>query len=344
MQQDFPPEELARIAQLRYIADEEPGLTRKMNGKGFGYFNGENHRLRDKRQLARIDALAIPPAWTDVWICRFADGHLQATGHDARGRKQYLYHEHWREISNAAKFWRLKVCPKLLPVLRRKVTRDLQGGELTSKRVLAGMVALLDLTSIRIGNEEYVRENDSYGLATLRNRHVQIKGGKAVLRFRAKAGLRRETEVADKRLVRLLRQLKKLRGSHVFQYRDDTGQVRATDPTAVNAYLQECTGQHFTAKDFRTWKASALAAGVFYDERAVEETAARKKVIKKAIAVVAEALGNTPTVCRKYYIHAGLFDAYLHGHLPKMFARLKLTRKRSLTRDEQILARFLRRT
>jgi DNA topoisomerase-1 len=339
---DFPPDELARIARLRYVLDDEPGFTRKLNGKGFRYFNGNARTLRDKRQLSRIESLAIPPAWTDVWICRFADGHLQATGHDARGRKQYLYHEHWREISNAAKFWRLKTCPRFLPGLRRQVKLDLRGRALSATRVLAGMVALLDLTSIRIGNEEYVRENGSYGLATLRNRHVQIQGGKAMLRFRAKAGLRREVEVGEKRLVRLLRQLKKLPGAHVFQYRDDAGQIHAADAMAVNAYLQEKTRHRFTAKDFRTWKGSALAAGILYGERNVEKLAARKKVIKRSIAAVADALGNTPTICRKYYIHSGLFEAYLEGSLSTMFARFRPPRGRSLARDEQILARFLR--
>ena len=206
------------------------------------------------------------------------------------------------------------------------------------------MVALLDATSIRVGNEEYVRENNSYGLATLRNRHVQIKGGKALLSFRAKSGQHREAEVTDKRLVRLLAQLKKLRGAHVFQYRDDDGKTRETDSIAVNGYLLEQTGHHFTAKDFRTWKGSAIAAGILYDERAVDNLPRRKRVVKRAIATVADVLGNTPTVCRKYYIHSGLFDAYLDGKFPEMFQRFRLSRSRSLSRDEQILARFLRRT
>jgi DNA topoisomerase-1 len=340
---EFPPEELARIAKLRYVLDEEPGFTRSLNGKGFQYFNGHGKRLRDHRHVARIETLAIPPAWTEVWICPYANGHLQATGHDARGRKQYLYHEHWRAISNAAKFWRLKECPKFLPTLRKRVNLDLRGAELSRNRVLAGMVALLDLTAIRIGNEEYVRENHSYGLATLRNRHVQIHAGKAVLRFRAKAGLLRETEVTETRLVALLRQLKKLPGAHVFQYRDEAGQIHATDSIAVNAYLNERSGHHFTAKDFRTWKASAIAAEMFYDERSIEKLPARKRITKKVIATVSDALGNTPTVCRKYYIHSGLLDTYLDGSFCETIGRYKPTRARSLARDEQILARFLAR-
>jgi DNA topoisomerase-1 len=338
----FPPEELAAIAQLRYVLADEPGFTRQMNGKGFVYTNGDGRRLRDRNQIARIETLAIPPAWTDVWICRFADGHLQATGHDARGRKQYLYHEQWRETANLAKFWRLRSCARFLPGLRRRLARDLAGRGLTRRRVLAGMVALLDLTAIRIGNEEYVRENGSYGLATLRTRHVTVERGKALLRFRAKGGMRREVIVEDKRIVALLRQLKRLPGAHVFQYLDDEGQIRPADATVVNDYLREATGHPFTAKDFRTWEASAIAAGMLYDNLRVEKLAARKKVVKAAIAAVSEALGNTPTVCRKYYIHSGLVETYLEGDLPRIFGRFRPTRTRSLTRNEQLLTRFLR--
>jgi len=220
----------------------------------------------------------------------------------------------------------------------------MRGRELSCNRVLAGMVTLLDATAIRIGNEEYVRENHSYGLATLRNRHLRVERGKAILNFRAKLGLHREVEITDKRLVRLFSQLKKLPGAHVFQYRDDEGKIHPTDSIKVNEYLQQQTGHHFTAKDFRTWKGSALAAGILYDERNVDNLPRRKRVVKRAIATVADVLGNTPTVCRKYYIHSGLFQNYLDGKFDDMFQRFRLARSRSLTRDEQILARFLRRS
>jgi DNA topoisomerase-1 len=337
----FSPEDLARLARLRYVVDEEPGYTRHRNGKGFYYVNGTG-RLRDKNQLSRIDSLAIPPAWTEVWICKYADGHLQATGRDARTRKQYIYHEHWREISNLAKFFRLLPCARFLPELRRRVSRDLRGSELSMRRVLAGMIAVLDLTSIRIGNEEYVRENGSYGLTTLRNRHVTIEGKQAILRFRAKAGLRREAVIDDKRLVRLIKQLKTLRGAHLFQYVDDDRQVHVADANTVNEYLRERTGHNFTAKDFRTWKASSLAAGILYDKDAPEKLSSRKRVLKNAICTVSEALGNTPTVCRTYYIHPKLSEAYLNGELTGIFKRFRVSPKRSLTRDEQLFARFLR--
>jgi DNA topoisomerase-1 len=267
---------------------------------------------------------------------------LQATGRDARGRKQYIYHEQWREISNLAKFFRLRPCAKSLPELRRRVTRDLRGRDLTKQRVLAGMVALLDLTSIRIGNEEYVRENGSYGLATLRNRHVTIEGNKAILRFRAKAGLRREAVIEDKRLVRLIKQLKKLRGAHLFQYVDEAGEIHVADANAVNEYLRERTGHNFTAKDFRTWKASSLAAGILFDQGSPEKLAGRKRIAKTAICAVSDALGNTPTVCRTYYVHPQLTETYLNGELTPIFKRFRPSASRSLTRDEQLFARFLR--
>lgn len=339
----FSPEELARLAHLRYVLDDEPGFARHSNGKGFCYVNGSGSLLREKAQLSRIESLAIPPAWKDVWICKFPAGHLQATGRDDRGRKQYIYHEQWREISNLAKFFRLRPCPKFLPDLRRQVSRDLRGHDLSRRRVLAGMIALLDLTSIRIGNEEYVRENGSYGLATLRNRHVSFEGNRAVLRFRGKSGLPREVPIVDERLVRLFKQLKKLRGAHVFQYVDDDGHIHTADATAVNDYLRERTGHHFTAKDFRTWKASALAAGILYDNRDVEKFAARKRVVKDAICTVSSVLGNTPTVCRTYYVHPTLIEAYLDGQIPKIFQRFRPASTKSLTRDEQLLSRFLRR-
>jgi DNA topoisomerase-1 len=339
----FAPEELARFAKLRYMLDEQPGFTRQLNGHGFYYSKGRGRKLRDERQLKRIETLAIPPAWTEVWICPRPDGHLQATGHDARGRKQYIYHERWRELSNLAKFLRLKPCGKFLPILRRQVARDLRGRELTRERVLAGIVALLDLTFIRIGNEEYVRENGSYGLATLRTRHLRIQGNRALLRFKAKSGLRREAVIEDTRLVRFLKQVKELRGEHVFQYLDAAGQIHVADSIAVNEYLRERTNHSFTAKDFRTWKASAIAAGMLYAEPPTEKLSARNRAVKRMLAAVADALANTPTVCRKYYVHPGLIDAYLDGTFMSIFQRFRPSSRPSLSRDEQILNCFLHR-
>ncbi len=339
----FAPEELARLAKLCYVTDEQPGFARERNGSGFFYCNGHGLRLRERRHVARIEDLAIPPAWTDVWICRLAEGHLQATGRDDRGRKQYIYHERWHEISSLAKFWRLRQCPRFLPVLRRRVARDLAGRKLTRNRVVSGMVAIMDLTSIRVGNEEYVRQNNSYGLASLRTRHVTIDGRRAKLQFRAKGGAKREAVIDDRRLVRLLKELKKLRGAHVFQYVDDEEKIHCADAVTVNEYLRERASQAFTAKDFRTWKASALAAGMLYEHRDIEKLTARKRTLNKTVAAVAEVLENTRTVCRKYYIHAGLLEAYLDGQFPQLFQRCRPRRLKYLSRDEQILAHFVRR-
>jgi DNA topoisomerase-1 len=334
-------EELARLAHLRYVLDEQPGFAREKNGSGFYYLNSTGRKVRQRELIARIESLAIPPAWTEVWICTTADGHLQATGRDDRGRKQYIYHERWREFSNLAKFWRLRQCARMLPKLRARVARDLSGRDITQRRVLAGMVALLDLTLIRIGNEEYVRQNNSYGLTTLRTRHVTIRSRKAILRFRGKSGLRREAVVEEPRLVRLLKELKKLPGAHVFQYVDADGSIRAADATMVNNYLREAADLPFTAKDFRTWKASALAAGILFEHLDEEKLSKRKRFVKGAIGAVSEALGNTPTVCRKYYIHSGLLEEYIDGRLPQYFERFKPSRRGRLSRDERILARFL---
>jgi DNA topoisomerase-1 len=335
-------EELARLAQLRYVSDEEAGYSRRCNGHGFYFVGVRGTRLGDAPTVKRLQSLAIPPAWTDVWICRHADGHLQATGRDDRHRKQYIYHERWREISNLAKFVRLGDWASFLPELRRAVARDLRGRKLNRKRVLAGMVALLDLTSIRIGNEEYVRQNNSYGLATLRTRHVTISGRQAHLRFRAKGGIRREQTIDDPRLVRLLKELTQLKGAHVFQCIEENGEIHCADALAVNDYLRERTGRNVTAKDFRTWKASALAAGRLFQNRDADILRERRKLIKSTIAEVAETLGNTATVCRKYYIHAGLLETFESGEFAKYFQRFTLRPNSNVSRDEVILARFLR--
>lgn len=337
------PQKLARVARLKYVSDAEPGFSRERNGKGFNYFNSRGVRLQSEAQITRIERLAIPPAWKDVWICRFANGHLQSTGVDSRRRKQYLYHERWRSVADMAKFLRLAEFGRLLPRLRQRVMSDLRGKELSRNRVLAGMVAVLDATSIRIGNEEYVRANKSYGLSTLRIKHVTNVNGHVALSFRAKGGIRRETTIEDKRLVRLLTQLRRLPGAHVFQYRGDEGELHAADAAAVNDYLHEATGSPVTAKDFRTWKASSLAAGLLFEARSIEAQRDRKKIVKRVIAQVAEVLGNTPAVCRKSYIHPGLISVFEAGKYSKIFRGFSPRRRHGFRRDEQIFASFLRR-
>jgi DNA topoisomerase-1 len=336
------PKRLARLARLAYVSDSEPGYTRRRNGIGFYYHNVRGGKLRDRRQIRRIERLAIPPAWTGVWICRLPNGHLQATGRDDRGRKQYLYHEQWRVISERAKFRRLADFARHLARLRKAIAHDLRIKRLTRARVLAGMVAVLDLTSIRVGNEEYVRENGSYGLATLRTRHVRLTNAHVELRFRGKGGQIREVTVTHKRLVQLFRELKALPGAHVFQYRDDEGRIRAATAADVNEYLRDTTGKSFTAKDFRTWKASALAAARLCAADQATTERQRKRIVKQVIAEVAETLGNTPTVCRKYYIHADLLDGFLAGTCQIGPTRSNNSGGRTAASEEQTLARFLR--
>jgi DNA topoisomerase-1 len=339
----FAPEELAQLARLRYVSDEEPGFTRRRNGSGVVYLTSGGTRVRDRRVLQRIDALAIPPAWNDVWICRFVDGHLQATGRDDRLRKQYLYHQRWRELANLVKFLKLSQCLDFLPALRDTIAGDVRSAGLTERRVLGGMVAILDLTSIRIGNEEYVRENGSYGLASLRKRHVQFERGCVRIRFRGKGGIVRDVTIDEKPLIQLLRELKRLKGQHVFQYVDHARERRRADAVVVNEYLRQSTGHSFTAKDFRVWKASAIAAGSFYRHRDTPTLAARKKIVKQAVAGCAAALGNTPAICRTYYIHAGLLETFQNGTFSQFFQRFSPRLQRRLSPDEVVLARFLKR-
>ncbi len=335
------PTELARAARLRYVSDEEPGYARKRNGHGFVYLNIRGKRLSSQRHLARIEKLAIPPAWQEVWICACANGHLQATGRDDRKRKQYIYHERWREASQRAKFWRLAQFGRLLPKLRSALFRALRGRTLSRPRVLAAMVALLDATSIRVGNEEYVKENGSYGLATLRDRHVTVGKKQLTICFRGKAGLRREVIVSDNRLAQLLVDCRNVPGPRLFQYVDESGRRHSATAADVNAFLHELTGQSFTAKDFRTWKASSLVAEHLYRQPPVESLGRRKRIIREAVKAAAAELGNTPTVCRKYYIHPWLIEAYEQNLFPHFFGRFKPRPGPAVRADEQILMRFL---
>jgi DNA topoisomerase-1 len=336
------PAQLARKARLRYVLDDTPGFARQLNGKGFIYRNVRGNRLRSPQHLSRIEKLAIPPAWQEVWICPYPNGHLQVTGRDDKKRKQYIYHEHWQEASQLAKFGRIARFGKVLPKLRRQVRRDLRGDELSRKRIVAGMVALLDATSIRVGNEEYERQNGSYGLATLRTRHVTIRGQTATLRFRGKGGLVRETEFTDRALVKLLRQCKKVPGSRLFQWFDGDGKRHAATAADVNDYLHEHTGNMFTAKDFRTWKASAQVAGLLYAQTSGLSGRKRKRAVRDAIVAAAEVLGNTTTNCRRYYVHPRLAECFESGSYACFFKRFK-AKARAGQLDEQILECFLNR-
>ena len=271
--------------------------------------------MADGPDLARIKQLAVPPAWTDVWICTDPRGHLQATGRDARGRKQYRYHARWRDIRDASKFDRVVAFGRSLPRIRRRCGRDLRRTGLPRERVLAAIVRLLDESLIRVGNREYARDNKSFGLTTLRSRHVKVRGTEIRFRFRGKGGVEHSLGVSDARVARVVKRLQDLPGQDVFQYVDDDGERRNIDSADVNEYLQEVSGQDFTAKDFRTWTATVLAAQALHEMRQFDGDAEARQNVVKAIENVAARLGNTPAVCRKCYVHPAVTDAYLDGTL-----------------------------
>ena len=307
-------ETAARSAGLRYVAAGEPGIRRERDGKGFRYLDTQGRVIRDADVLERIRKLAIPPAYENVWICRNERGHLQATGIDARGRKQYRYHPRWRSVRDGAKFERMVEFGEALPRLRRRVRHDLARKGLPREKVLAVIVALLDSTLVRIGNPEYSRSNKSYGLTTLRDRHVSfVRNGRALLRFRGKGGLEREVVINDKRLAGIVRHCRQIPGQQLFQYLDEDGERRDVTSSDVNAYLREITGEDFTAKDFRTWAGTVLAALALREFEAFDNAAKAKKNLRAAIESVSSRLGNTPTICRKCYIHPQILDCYLEG-------------------------------
>jgi DNA topoisomerase-1 len=309
------PVEVAEEAGLRYVGDDQPGYTRKAKGDDFEYFDTDGKAIRDETRLLRIRRIAIPPAYKDVWICPSPNGHIQATARDARGRKQYRYHERWREARDENKYDRILVFGKALPKIRRQVHKDMGLRDLPRNKVLATVVHLLGRTFIRIGNEEYARENQSFGLTTMRNRHVDVKGAKLTFSFKGKSGVKHEIDVSDRRLANIIRKLQDLPGQDIFQYEDEAGEVRNVDSQDVNDYLQEITGEEFTAKDFRTWAGTVLTAMALNSQGPVENQTQAKKNIKDAITAVAKILGNTPTVCRKCYVHPVVLESYLDGDM-----------------------------
>ena len=303
--------EAAEEAGLRYISDDRPGYTRKAKEGDFEYFDTEGKPISDEQRLLRIKRLAIPPAWTDVWVCPSANCHIQATGRDARRRKQYLYHERWREIRDENKFGRMIAFGRALPKIRRRVAKDLKGQGLPRKKILATVVHLLERTFIRIGNEEYARENKSFGLTTMKDRHVEVKGSKLRFRFRGKSGKEHEVDVTDRRIARIVSKLQDLPGQDLFQYVDDDGEIHDVTSQDVNEYLREITGEDFSAKDFRTLAGTVLTAVALNAQEKFENNKQAKKNITTAIKAVAEILGNTPAICRKCYVHPEIFESYL---------------------------------
>jgi len=306
--------EAAEDAGLRYVSDDQPGCSRKRKGEDFEYFDTKGKPIRDEQRLLRIKRLAIPPAWSDVWICPSPNGHIQATGRDARGRKQYRYHERWREIRDENKYDRLVNFGKALPKIRRRLKKDLALSGLPREKVLATIVQLLERSLIRVGNEEYARENKSFGLTTLQDRHVDVKGSRLRFRFRGKSGRLHEVDVTDRRIARIISKLQDLPGQSLFQYVDDEGGVHEITSQDVNEYLREITGEDFTAKDFRTWAGTVLATIALSATGAFETKKQAKANLKQAIGAVAKILGNTPAVCRQCYIHPAVLEAYLNGN------------------------------
>jgi DNA topoisomerase I len=309
------PQESARAAGLRYMMDDGPGITRRRKGSGFTYLAPDGARITDEAELARIRALAIPPAWTDVWIAPSSRGHIQATGRDARGRKQYRYHEKWRCMREETKFSRMALFGAALPTIRERVDEHLALPGLPREKVLALVVSLLEQTMIRVGNEEYARSNRSYGLTTLRDRHVDISGSRARFRFRGKSGVAHDVEITDRRLARVVRRCQEVPGQELFQYIDDEGEGRTIGSADVNDYLRELGGDEFTAKDFRTWGGTVSAAVQLRESGECETLTERRARIVETIRTVASTLGNTPAVCRKSYVHPVVITRYEDGSL-----------------------------
>ena len=315
------PEASAEEAGLRYVTDTMPGIRRRRAGKGFAYTGPGGRRITDRERIDWIKGIAIPPAWTDVWISPLRRGHLLATGRDARGRKQYRYHPDWRRVRDEAKYGRLVDFARSLPRIRRRTDRDLRRRGLPREKVLALVVRLLEATLIRVGNDEYARENRSYGLSTMRDRHVEIRGATIRFTFRGKGGKEHDIDVRDERLARIVRQVQELPGQSLFQYRDADGRRQEVTSGDVNEYLRDISGDEFTAKDFRTWAGTVAAAMALQELSAIDDEAGRKRAIVRAIETVAEQLGNTPTVCRACYVHPDVLDAYLDGSFVEALAR-----------------------
>src|SRR3954470_24583263 len=310
------PEESVAAAEeagLRYVNDDSPGYTRKAKGDDFEYLDLEGKPIQDEQRLLRIKRLAIPPAYTDVWICPLPNGHIQATGRDARRRKQYRYHERWRDVRDENKYEKMALFGEALPKIRKRVEQDLALPGLPRNKVLATVVQLLGRTFIRVGNEEYARENKSFGLTTMQDRHVEVKGTKLTFQFRGKSGIKHEVDVKDRRIAKIISKLQDLPGQDLFQYLGDNGELCDITSQDVNDYLREITGQEFSAKDFRTWAGTVLAAIALNHVGAFETKKQAKGNIKAAITAVSKMLGNTPAICRKCYVHPAVFETYLNG-------------------------------
>ena len=309
------PQDAATSVGLVYVSDTEPGIRRRRSGKGFSYRDPDGRTVKDQETLARIRSLAIPPAYTDVWICADPNGHIQATGRDARGRKQYRYHPRFREARDSTKYERMLDFAAALPALRARVDEDMSRRGMPREKVLATVVHLLETTMIRVGNADYVKQNKSHGLTTLNDRHVKIEGSQVRFRFKGKSGKEWDLGIRDRRVARIVKASQDLPGQHLFQYLDEEGERRSVTSGDVNAYLREISGADITAKDFRTWTGTVLAALALAEYEKADSAAAAKRNVREAIEQVAARLGNTPTICRKCYVHPQVIDSYLADDL-----------------------------
>jgi len=326
----------AEAIGLAYVASDVPGITRRRSGVGFSYRDSEGRLVRDNATLTRIKSLAIPPAWTDVWICPDENGHLQATGRDARGRKQHRYHPRFREVRDTAKFERLTEFAKALPALRERIDEDMSKRGLPREKVLATIVHLLDTTLIRVGNDEYAKANKSYGLTTLKDQHAKVQGDTLRFVFTGKSGKSWKLTVKNRRVARVVKAAQELPGQRLFQYVDDEGNPQSVTSTDVNAYLREISGAEITAKDFRTWGGTVLAAAELARLGEFETQTLAKANAKAAIETVSMSLGNTPTICRKCYVHPALIDSYIAGDF-----KLGRAKRAGLSKHEAAVLAFL---
>jgi DNA topoisomerase I len=333
----------AEEAGLRYVSDQTPGIVRRRAGRGFSYMAADGTRLDDPEAIARIRALAIPPAWTDVWISPHPRGHLQATGRDARGRKQYRYHTQWRAVRDETKYSRLTSFARALPQIRAQVKKDLSLTGLPRDNVLATVIRLLEMTLIRVGNKEYARDNESFGLTTMRDRHVDVRGSRLEFEFRGKGGKRHVVDIRDPRLASIVRRCQEIPGHELFQYVDENGERRRVESADVNEYLRRHAGDAFTAKDFRTWSGTVLMVRALEELGPATSTRQAKRKLIRAIEAVAAMLGNTPAICRAYYVHPSITEGFMDGSLHSFLeGRSKKRRsRRGLSREEADVLAFL---
>lgn len=333
----------AKAAGLRYVTDQMPGITRITRGKHFAYFDAAGKEITDEQELARIKSLAVPPAYRDVWICPIPNGHLQATGRDARGRKQYRYHKRFREIRDETKYGRMLAFAQELPKIRARIEADLAVRGLPREKVLATIVQLLESTAIRVGNDEYAKENNSFGLTTLRNTHAKVRGETVRFSFRGKSGIRHAIDLRDRRLARIIRQCQELPGQQLFEYIDDDGVARTIDSSDVNEYIREIAGEDFSAKDFRTWLGTVTCATLLAaqeQEQELQGQTERKARVNAVIKEVAQRLGNTAAVCRKCYVHPDVVDAYMESG--RLDFRRKVRHTKGLLPEELFVLALLR--